>query len=111
MAITTTRIALKNAVSLAITGTSAKFSSGLKPNQTYRIVSDVDFWYTFDGENSTVTAAATKTIFQPAGVIEYFTVPTDVRGGYLHCIRSAVSGTVNLAEVVEVDEVPDEVAM
>jgi hypothetical protein len=92
---------LRNAKSLAITGTSAKLTAQLKSSAMYRIVGDVDFWYVFGDATISAVAAAAEAIFVPAGSI-VFDSPVDPAGkglAFFHAIRSAVSGTVNVAEV------------
>lgn len=90
---------LINAKSRTVTGTSAKFTLPLDDGKLYRIVGDVAFWFTFGDEDDTAVASADRAVLMPADRIEYVTPRT---GNYLHVIRSAVDGNVNIAEVVEV---------
>ncbi len=89
-------MSLRNAVSRSVTSSSAKFTNALTAGKTYRIVGDVDFWYKLAATGGSVAASDATAIFVPAGQVVYDT-PVDEL--FLHVIRAAVDGTVNLAEV------------
>jgi hypothetical protein len=93
---------LSNAASLAITATSAQFAIDIVPGRLYRLCADVDFWFRLDMLTATAVAGTKPAIFVPAGAYEYIQ-PTEA-GYKLAAIRSAVSGTVNLVEMIEVVE-------
>lgn len=87
---------LRNAQSQDVDGTSDKLPAALTAGKTYRIVGDVDFWYTWAAEGGSVAVADAGAIFVPAGAVVYDS-PYDLT--WFHFIRSAVSGYVNVAEV------------
>jgi hypothetical protein len=91
-------IRLINARSLAYTGTSAKFTLGFEAGKRYALTSDTDCWYEWDVEGAAVVAAEDGAIQLLAGQIRE---DSPKNGAYLHVIRSAVSGTLNVAEIEE----------
>ena len=93
-------IRLINTRSLAITGTSAKFTLGFDPEKRYAITADVDCWYEWDTDAAAVVALEDGAVFLLAGQIREDS-PRHGSGGYLHAIRSAVSGTISVSEIEE----------
>lgn len=91
-------IRLINTRSLAITGTSAKFTLPFDSGKRYAITADVDCWYEWDAEGAAVVALEDGAVFLLAGQIREDSPKV---GAYLHAIRSAVSGTISVSEIEE----------
>jgi ABC-type uncharacterized transport system ATPase subunit len=84
---------------LAVSGTSAQFTSAMAVNQLYRLSANTDLWFLVGATGASATAGSSAdSHFLAKGQVAYFG-PHDATNGFVHCIQDSASGNASLSLV------------